>query len=137
MSGKPLDRKALKAHPLPPVVDGGKETKGRILIVAGSREVPGAALLAASAALRAGAGKLKIATIGSVAREIGVAIPEAMVAGLPEDTDGGFAGAAVDAIAERAAKVDAIVAGPGMAKGEVCTRIAAALLKSEASLALD
>ena len=31
------------SHPLPPVVDGDKETKGRILIIAGSREVPGAA----------------------------------------------------------------------------------------------
>ena len=53
-----LDRAALDAHPLPPVVDGDKETKGRILVIAGSREVPGAALLTATAAMRAGAGKL-------------------------------------------------------------------------------
>ena len=58
-----LNRAALKAHPLPPVVDGDKESKGRILIVAGSHAVPGAALLAASAAMRAGAGKLRIATV--------------------------------------------------------------------------
>ena len=62
--GKPLDRTALSSHPLPPVVDGDKETKGRILILAGSREVPGAALLTATAAMRAGAGKLRIATRG-------------------------------------------------------------------------
>jgi ADP-dependent NAD(P)H-hydrate dehydratase len=132
-----LDEAALRAHPLPPVVDGGKETKGRVLIVAGSREVPGAALLAATAAMRAGAGKLKIATVESVARQVGVAMPEAMVAGLPEDQRGGFAGAAVDAIAERAAEVDAVVAGPGMANGDACARIAAALLRSETSLTLD
>ena len=40
-----LDRAELAGHPLPPVVDGDKETKGRILVIAGSRQIPGAALL--------------------------------------------------------------------------------------------
>ena len=70
----PLDRAALAKHPLPPVVDGDKESKGRILVVAGSREVPGAAMLAATAAMRAGAGKLRIATIESAAPQIGVSL---------------------------------------------------------------
>ena len=86
-----LDRAALDLHPLPPVVDGDKETKGRVLIVAGSREVPGAALLAASAAMRAGAGKLRIATAESIHVQLGVAMPEAMVIGVAEGEDGGFA----------------------------------------------
>ena len=90
-SGTPLDHSALKSHPLPPVVDGDKETKGRILILAGSRDVPGAALLAATAAMRAGAGKLKITTVESVAPQLGIAMPEAMVVGLPQDVDGGLA----------------------------------------------
>ena len=80
----PLDQAALDAHPLPPVIDGDKESKGRILVVAGSREVPGAALLTATAAFRAGAGRLRIATIESLAPHIGVAMPEARVIGLPE-----------------------------------------------------
>jgi len=71
-----LGRRALRAHPLPPVIDGGKETKGRILVIAGSRDVPGAALLTARAAMRAGAGKLRIATVESVAIPVGVAMPE-------------------------------------------------------------
>jgi ADP-dependent NAD(P)H-hydrate dehydratase len=132
-----LDRAALKAHPLPPVVDGDKETKGRILIVAGSRQVPGAAVLTATAAMRAGAGKLMIATVESGAVATGIAIPEAMVVGLPEDEDGGFARAAVKPLAEQANTVDAIVAGPGMAEGDACERIAEALLASKARIALD
>lgn len=132
-----LDRAALKAHPLPPVIDGDKETKGRILIVAGSRQVPGAALLAATAAMRAGAGKLRIATVEGIAVPIGVAMPEAMVVGLPEDEDGGFARAAVRVLAEQASNVDAIVAGPGMAESDACERIAEALLASKARIALD
>ena len=136
-SGKPLNRTALRAHPLPPVVDGGKETKGRILIIAGSREVPGAALLAATAAMRAGAGKLQIATVQSIAAQVAVAMPEAMVVPLPEHRDGGFARSAVAMVAKLAADADAIVAGPGMLPGDTCRRFADALLKSPAALALD
>jgi hydroxyethylthiazole kinase-like uncharacterized protein yjeF len=137
MSGIPLDGKALRDHPLPPVVDGDKETKGRILVVAGSRDVPGAALLAALAAMRAGAGKLRIATVESIAGRLGMAMPEAMVAGLAEAEDGGFEGGAVDPIAHAAAEVDAVVAGPGVRPSKVCKRIAEVLLKSDARLALD
>lgn len=132
-----LDRAALRAHPLPPVIDGDKETKGRILVVAGSREVPGAALLAGTAAMRAGAGKLRIATVESIAVQLGVAMPEAMVVGLPEDIDGGFDRGAVKSIAEQADEVDAVIGGPGMANGYVCGRIAEALVASEARVAID
>lgn len=131
-----LDRGALDAHPLPPVIDGDKETKGRILVIAGSREVPGAALLTATAAMRAGAGKLRIATVESVAVELGVVMPEAMVAGVPED-DGGFAASAVESLADQAKDVDAVVAGPGMKRNAACRPLARALLKSEVPIALD
>jgi hydroxyethylthiazole kinase-like uncharacterized protein yjeF len=136
-AASPLDRAALDANPLPRVVDGGKETKGRILIIAGSREVPGAALLAARAAMRAGAGKLRIATVDSIAQHVAVAMPEAMVVGLPEHRDGGFAGSAVGKIEQLAADADAIVAGPGMSAGNTCERISTVLLGAPASLALD
>ena len=132
-----LGRRALRAHPLPPVVDGDKETKGRVLVIAGSRQVPGAALLTATAAMRAGAGKLRIATVESVAVPIGVAMPEAMVTGLAEDRGGGFAAGAVRPIAELAADVDAVVAGPGVKGSRACAEIAAAMIESEPALALD
>ena len=132
-----LDRAALRAHPLPPVIDGDKGSKGRILVIAGSREVPGAALLTASAAMRAGAGKLRIATVESIAVPVGVAMPEAMVIGLPEDEEGGFARAAVRSLAEQARQVDAVIAGPGLAEGDACERIAEMLIGSDARIALD
>jgi hydroxyethylthiazole kinase-like uncharacterized protein yjeF len=134
---RPLDRQALGGHPLPRVVDGGKETKGRILILAGSRDVPGAALLAAMGAMRAGAGKLRIATVESGAPQLGMAMPEAMVIGVPEAHDGGFSGGAIERIEQLAGEVDAIVAGPGVKPSDVCKRIADALLESKAALALD
>jgi hydroxyethylthiazole kinase-like uncharacterized protein yjeF len=132
-----LGQTALRAHPLPRVVDGDKETKGRILIVAGSRDVPGAALLAATGAMRAGAGKLRIATVESAASLIGVAMPEAMVVGLPEAADGGFAPSAAKRVLELAKQVDAVVAGPGVKRNRCCGRMSEKLFAGEAALALD
>jgi len=133
----PLDRAALEAFPLPAVEASDKDSRGRILIIAGSREVPGAGLLSATAAMRAGAGKLKIATVESIAPMLGIAMPEAMVVGLTEHRDGGFALSAASDIAELAKSADAIVAGPGMTEGEVCERIAERLIESRAALVLD
>jgi len=132
-----LDRNALDAHPLPSVIDGDKKSKGRVLVLAGSRDVPGAALLAATAAMRAGAGKLRIATVESAAMALGAAMPEAMVIGLDEDDDGGFGRGAADRIEELASEVDAVVAGPGVKRNAACKRIADVLLESDARLALD
>ena len=137
MSPAKLDKQALDQHPLPPVIDGGKETKGRILVVAGSRDVPGAALLTATAAMRAGAGKLRIATVESAAVAVGVAMPEAMVIGLPQADDGGFGTGAIDQIRDAAADVDAVVAGPGVKRSDMCKRLADVLLESDSALALD
>jgi hydroxyethylthiazole kinase-like uncharacterized protein yjeF len=134
---RPLDRAALDTHPLPQVTNGDKESKGRILVIAGSRAVPGAALLCATAAMRAGAGKLRIATVQSVAPRVGVLMPEAMVVALPEEGDGGFAERTAKPIAEQAASVDAVVAGPGVKHNDSCAAIAAALIESDAALALD
>lgn len=133
-----LDRVALKAHPLPRVDDNSdKDERGRILIVAGSRDVPGATVLSATAAMRAGAGKLQIVTVASAAQGLGLAMPEAMVIGLPEDRAGGFARGADSRIAELAGQVDAVVAGPGLARNGQCAKIANALLKMDVRLALD
>lgn len=137
MTPTPINAGSLRDHALPPVIDGDKDTKGRILVLAGSRDVPGAALLAATAAMRSGAGKLRIATVESAAMPLAVAMPEAMVFGLPEADDGGFAGAAVEAMKKAAEDVDAIIAGPGVKRGDACKRMTDVLLETDAALALD
>lgn len=65
---------ALRAQPLP-APGGDKEQRGRVLIVGGSARVPGAVMLAGEAALRAGAGKLQLATAASVAPGMALAMP--------------------------------------------------------------
>ena len=135
--GAALDRKALEDFPLPRLGDGDKHSHGRLLIVAGSRSLAGAAILCATAAMRAGAGKLKIATVDSIARHVGVAMPESRTIGMAEADDGGFADQAVEEVAELAGGVDAVVAGPGLFESSVCESLAAALLDSGTALALD
>lgn len=119
----------LRAIPLPRHEDGDdKEGRGRVLVIGGSIEVPGAALLAAVGALRAGAGKLQIATCRSVAPAMGLAVPEALVAGLPETAEGGIAPEAAESLVSRADRCDAVLLGPGMEDQPAVDALAAALI---------
>jgi ADP-dependent NAD(P)H-hydrate dehydratase len=132
-----LDRSALDRHPLPSIDEGDKHSHGRLLVIAGTRSLAGAALLCATAAMRSGAGKLKIATVATVAPHVGVAMPESSTIGMDEDEDGGFAESAVGPLGQLASEVDAVVAGPGMFESPACGRLAAELLGGPAALALD
>jgi ADP-dependent NAD(P)H-hydrate dehydratase len=135
-----LDDAALRDWPLPmPSADGDKEERGRVLVIAGSRQMPGAVILAATAALRAGAGKLTIATGASVAQLVALAIPESRVIELPETVNGGIAPAAVDALAGLLGRFDAILIGPGMQdEAATCAFVMALLPKlGDAMLVLD
>ena len=114
-----LDARALRRWPLPGVADDAdKEVRGQVLVVAGSREIPGAALLAGTAALRAGAGKLVIASAASVARELAVAMPEARVIGLPETAGGALSTAGLGLVEHAARACSAALIGPGFMDNE-------------------
>lgn len=132
-----LTSTALKRHPLPPAEGGDKDSHGQILVIAGSRDVPGAALLAAHGAMRSGAGKLQVASPDEAALPIRIAMPEAMVTGFATARDGGFSRRAVALVAEEAAKADAIVAGPGITANAATEKLARALCGLGKPLALD
>ncbi len=130
----------MRSRPLPqPGHDGDKETRGRVLVVAGSREIPGAALLAGTAALRAGAGKLVLATGASMAAPLAIAMPEARVLALPELADGGVHGDAAEQLRPVAAGVDAVVIGPGMMDENACVDLVQRLMPAlgHCTLVLD
>jgi hydroxyethylthiazole kinase-like uncharacterized protein yjeF len=121
-----LDAELLQKFPLPCLSeDGDKEDRGRVLIIGGSREVPGAAILAGIAAMRAGAGKLHIATVETVAVPIAVTVPEARVThGSP---------------IEHVADAQAVVLGCGMEPGPDLDQLLVDLLGcgAETPLVLD
>lgn len=96
-----------------PESGGGKEGRGRLLVVGGARSTPGAVLLAAEAAMRAGAGKLQVATVASTAVPLALALPEGMVEGLPEGEDGDISPAAAERVLELTDGCDTVLLGPG------------------------
>jgi hydroxyethylthiazole kinase-like uncharacterized protein yjeF len=101
----------LRRMPLPMLgPDSDKDARGCVLVIAGSTSVPGAVLLAGVATLRAGAGKLQLATDRELAIQLGLAVPEALV--IPLSTRG-----AQKALAPHIDKADAILIGPGMEEG--------------------
>jgi ADP-dependent NAD(P)H-hydrate dehydratase len=125
-----LDADLLRAWQLPmPAPDADKGARGQVLVIGGSREMPGAVILAATAALRAGAGKLTVATGASVAQLVASAIPESRVIGLPETAAGGIANGAADLFDDLVGKIDAVLIGPGMQDEPAVCVFAHALLK--------
>jgi hydroxyethylthiazole kinase-like uncharacterized protein yjeF len=126
-----LDRDLLRNFPLPHhPEDSDKEERGRLLVIAGSRELAGAALLAGTGGLRAGAGKLQIATGASLATALAVAVPEARVVGCPETEDGCIASGAIANLLEWAAGAQAILVGCGLQHGPPLEQMLDALLES-------
>ncbi|MEK0155803.1 ADP-dependent NAD(P)H-hydrate dehydratase [Arthrobacter oryzae] len=92
----------------------GKDDRGSVLVIGGARKTPGAALLAGTAALRAGAGRLTLAVAGSTAVQVAVALPESGVVGLAETDDGAVKGNGVSALADELGKAAAVLVGPGL-----------------------
>jgi len=102
-----------------------KGDSGRLLIVAGSSRYPGAAVLAARGALRAGAGLVTVASVPSVCAAVSAQLPEACVLPLPED-DGAIAEEAAERIASHG-RFDAAVFGPGLTPSPSVARMLAKL----------
>src|SRR3954470_19543133 len=101
-----------------PEPSGGKNARGSILVIGGATEPLGAVLLAAEGAMRAGAGKLQVATVASRAAVAAQALPEALVRALPETADGAIRADAADEVRALAESAGAVLVGPGMADKE-------------------
>ena len=120
----------LRRCPLPDPSDGeSKEDRGRVLVVGGSRQTPGAIRLAGVAALRAGAGKLQVACGADVAVALAIALPEAKVVGLAVDQRGQIE-SCNGQVLKAAQQTDSLLIGPGMDDCSVTGRVAARLLRA-------
>ena len=114
-----------------------KGSRGHVLIVAGSRGKTGAAVLAARAALRAGAGLVTVASVAEVQAAVAAALPEAMTAEVAADCDGRIDRAGVAALVSAASTADAIVVGPGLGTGAGAQAAVEALIAAATPLILD
>lgn len=135
--GTVVDAGLLRDWPLPePGSD--KEERGRLLVVAGSRETPGAGLLAVEAAFRVGAGKVQLATAHSSATSLAVAAPELRVIGLAEDEAGNIDPDQADRVLDRAQGSSAVLLGPGfMDPGSAALLVGRLVPRLEGTVVLD
>ncbi len=113
-----LTKKVLRNWALPAVDEkADKNSRGKLLIVAGSPEIPGAIILCATCAMRAGAGKIQILSPKSVATDIALKLPETLVHGCPSTGAGAFKNTMSPKLIALVERTDAILVGPGMAAG--------------------
>jgi ADP-dependent NAD(P)H-hydrate dehydratase len=138
---QPLKRDLLRMWPLPLTAGDDKHDRGTVLVIAGSARTPGAALLAGLGALRAGAGRVQIASVAATAAQLGVAVPEALVQALPATATGAIdPAAAVDMLRGPVGEAKTVLLGPGCEDPEA-TRVllerVLPLVSPEALVVLD
>lgn len=129
--GEPVMDDALAADLLPERPPRAhKGTFGRLLIVAGSLDYAGAALLAASAGARAGAGLVVLAIPASLQPLFAGRVLEVTTLRLPEQSPGVVdPDGAIAAFAQRAH--DALVVGPGLIVGAATDELVVRLMGGE------
>lgn len=98
--------------------DSHKGKFGHVLVVAGSVGKSGAAVLAARAAFRTGAGLVTVASVGEVCRLVTGAQPEVMTVSLGEGNECGDIARGAARVIEISEEMDALVIGPGLGRGD-------------------
>ena len=103
--------------------DSYKNTHGHALVIAGSREMNGAAVLCGAAAMRAGAGLVTIATSATAQPAVAArALPEIMTATLFETPRGAISFEAVEQVMRLALRASVMAIGPGLSNEDESTR---------------
>ncbi|MBI3521954.1 MAG: NAD(P)H-hydrate dehydratase [Chloroflexi bacterium] len=121
-------------RPLP--ADAGKEKRGRVVVVGGSLQYPGALLLASRAALRCGAGVVTVASARAVIEVIAGRDPNVTFLALAESQPGTVAvGAAAQLSSLLREKVRAMLLGPGLAHATGTDDFVAAVLRNARGVA--
>lgn len=124
-----IDASWLAEHPLPTHRDVvGKDDRGHVLAIGGSKAAPGGILLSAEAAARAGAGRVQVATIEPLALALGIAMPEAGIFGLPENDAGEIAWAKHESVRDAIGRCDCLLVGPAMTSSDAAMPIVQDLL---------
>ncbi len=115
----------------PRAVDAHKGDFGKVCIIAGSTGMSGAAALAGRAALRAGAGLVRVATPKSVLPIVASIEPSFTTIALPEDNLGRISAKAINPILEAISENDVVAFGPGVGISGALRSVLKALLEQD------
>ena len=121
----------------PPTSAVDKYSRGSVLVVAGSSRFPGAAVLAARAAARAGAGYVTLAVPETIVPVVQSHLVEVPVVGLPAEQGGTFSSEGLDELRGLAARNSAVLVGPGMQVTSSTVAVCSALLEADVPLVMD
>jgi NAD(P)H-hydrate epimerase len=100
-----------------------KKSAGQILVIAGSRGMSGAAVLAARAAYRMGAGLVAIAAPDSISPVLNSSVIEAIVYPQAETGVGTLSSIGYEAILELSSNYDVVLIGPGLSTNSETVRL--------------
>ena len=132
-----IEREAVRRQLPERVAHAHKGTYGRVLVVAGSRGLEGAAVLAASSAVAGGAGLVRLLVPAACRASLQVR-PEVMVAGVGGEDSGHFVPEDLLEVARVAKDQDAVVLGPGLGESLQTQRFVSGLIEEcEGALILD
>lgn len=112
----------------PRPAESNKGDFGRVLVVAGSRWMSGAAVLCGSAALRGGAGLVYVAVPAGIQPIVAGANPCYLTVPLAQDGAGTLADEARPAVLSLAQGKSAVAFGPGIGQGPAVATLAAELV---------
>jgi NAD(P)H-hydrate epimerase len=113
----------------PRAPDSHKGTYGKVLIVAGSQGMSGAAALCGKGALRGGAGLVQVAVPGEILPIVAVHDPCYLTAPLPGDASGRLAAAAAEGVLALASGCAVLALGPGLGLNEPIIRLVQVVLE--------
>lgn len=117
--------------PEPGVLDH-KYARGHLLVVGGAPGTTGAACLAATAALRAGAGYVTVAVPAPSLPVVECKLTAPVKLALPARSDGSLEPEALDALLEAARRADAVLIGPGLGRSDATSAIVRGFLERAA-----
>lgn len=118
--------------------DAHKGDFGRVLVIAGSARMPGAACLAAESVLRSGAGLATLAVPQGILPVVAAKLTCSTFLPLPETSDGALSLAAEDLLLDAARDFSAVAMGPGVGQHPETAQLVRKLAaKIEQPLVLD
>lgn len=115
-----------------------KYSVGKVFVVGGSRGYTGAPVLAATAALRSGAGAVVLGVPESIYSIVARKVTEVIVEPLPATREGSLAVSGIEAIRRRMEWADSTVLGPGISLNkETISLVEALLLQATGNTLID
>ncbi|MBS4028549.1 MAG: NAD(P)H-hydrate dehydratase [Ignavibacteriales bacterium] len=107
-----------------------KYSVGKVFVLAGSRQFPGAGVMTATSAMKSGVGAVILGTIKSLYPLLVKKLTEVMLEPLDETSEGTISLSSKEKILERIAWCDTLAIGPGISQNEETQRLVREIISS-------